>query len=136
MYTSLAIVTLFSLAVVSSTRNVTVTTGIDAIMGKTENVSFAGTPLVVTQFLGIPYAEPPVGARRFRKPKVKAAFNETFIAHTMSPMCFQNLDYYGNLVNATILCTISLAIPYVSQLFVLIFVQCRSISIAMTRTGS
>ena len=35
-----------------------------------------------------------------------------------------------------ILCTISLAIPYVSQLFVLIFVQCRSISIAMTRTGS
>ena len=102
MYTSLAIVTLFSLIVVSSTRNVTVTTGIGAIMGKTENVSFAGTPLVVTQFLGIPYAEPPVGARRFRKPEVKAAFNETFIAHNMSPMCFQNLDYYGNLLNATI----------------------------------
>ena len=34
------------------------------------------------------------------------------------------------------LCTISLAIPYVSHLFVLIFVQYRTISIAMTRTGS
>ena len=34
-----------------------------------------------------------------------------------------------------ILCTISLAISYVSHLFVLIFVQCRSISIAMMRTG-
>ena len=35
-----------------------------------------------------------------------------------------------------ILCTISLAIPYVSHLFVLIFVQYRTVSIAMTRTGS
>ena len=34
-----------------------------------------------------------------------------------------------------ILYTISLAISYVSQLYVLIFVQCRTISNAMTRTG-
>ena len=33
-------------------------------------------------------------------------------------------------------CTISLAISYVSHLYVLIFVQCRTISNAMTRTGS
>ena len=42
----------------------------------------------------------------------------------------------GNWCKKAILCTISLAIPYVSQLFVLIFVQCQSISIAMTRTRS
>ena len=36
---------------------------------------------------------------------------------------------------ATILCTISLAISYVSHLFALIFVQYRTISTAMTRTG-
>ena len=35
-----------------------------------------------------------------------------------------------------ILCTISLAISYVSPLYVLIIVQCRTISNAMTRTGS
>ena len=35
-----------------------------------------------------------------------------------------------------ILCTISLAIYYVSHLFVRIFVQCQSISIAMKITGS
>ena len=33
-------------------------------------------------------------------------------------------------------CTISLAISYVSHLFVLVFVQYRTISIALTRTGS
>ena len=36
----------------------------------------------------------------------------------------------------TLLCTISLAISYVSHRYVLIFVQCRTISNAMTRTGS
>ena len=40
------------------------------------------------------------------------------------------------LMKVSILCTISLAISYVSYLFVLIFVHCRSISTAMTRTGS
>ena len=35
-----------------------------------------------------------------------------------------------------ILCTISLAILYVSHLYVLIFVHYRTISIAMTRAGS
>ena len=40
------------------------------------------------------------------------------------------------IVQFSILCTISLAISYVGHIFVLIFVQCGSISIAMTRTGS
>ena len=35
-----------------------------------------------------------------------------------------------------ILYTISLAISYIWHLYVLIFVQCRTISNAMTRTGS
>ena len=39
-------------------------------------------------------------------------------------------------IRTYILCTISLAISYVSHLFMLIFVQCRSISITMMRTGS
>ena len=39
-------------------------------------------------------------------------------------------------IDLHILCTISLAISYVSHLFVRIFVQCQSISIAMKITGS
>ena len=37
--------------------------------------------------------------------------------------------------HTNILCTTSLAIAYVSHLYVLIFVQCRAILNAMTKTG-
>ena len=46
------------------------------------------------------------------------------------------LPYQCIISKKYILCTISLAISYVSHIFVLIFVQYRTISIAMTRTGS
>ena len=45
-------------------------------------------------------------------------------------------NYFPAFSFPNILCTINLAISYVSHLYVLIFVQCRTISNAMTRTGS
>ena len=102
MHAVLITVALWSLIAASLARNITVSTSVGTIVGKTENISFAGTPLVVTKFLGIPFAEPPVGAKRFSKPEKKATFTEPFVADTMPPMCFQNLDYYGNLANVNI----------------------------------
>ena len=93
---------LFSVIVSSFGRNVTVTTYIGTIVGKTVKVSFARIPLQVTRFLGIPFAEPPVGQRRFQKPVRKAEFTEIFHADTMSPMCFQHLEYYKNLAHTNI----------------------------------
>ena len=51
---------------------------------------------------------------------------------------FKSLQFYFFIRSKyiTILCTISLAISYVSHLHVLIFVQCRTLSNVMTKTGS
>lgn len=42
------------------------------------------------QYLGIPYAEPPTGSRRFAKPEVKSAwsYNETYNATYYRPSCY------------------------------------------------
>ena len=76
------------------TEDVTVLTDVGSITGETENITFVdGTPLQITKFLGIPYAEAPVGSRRFQRPKAKSAFQNGFIAKTMSPVCIQNQAY-------------------------------------------
>ena len=56
--------------------------------------------------------------------------------HTVYMSLFSILGFVSILHFVSILCTISLAISYVSHLFVFIFVQYRTISIAMTRTDS
>ena len=86
-------VTLFTLVGAVSGDSVTVSTDVGTIIGHKENISFNGAPLKVKSFLGIPFAEPPVGQLRFQKPTKKAAFLEPFIADTMAPMCLQNLGY-------------------------------------------
>ncbi|KAF4448610.1 alpha beta-hydrolase [Fusarium albosuccineum] len=43
----------------------------------------------VRQFLGIPYAEPPVGQHRFKSPKTKTPYQETLNATAFGSVCMQ-----------------------------------------------
>ena len=86
-------------------QGVSVTTDIGTIIGEVSRSSFDGTQISVTQFLGIPFAEPPVGDRRFERPVKKAPFPEPFSAKTMAPHCSQEragLEYIMNASNVVI----------------------------------
>uniref|UniRef100_UPI00359018F2 neuroligin-4, X-linked-like isoform X2 n=1 Tax=Myxine glutinosa TaxID=7769 RepID=UPI00359018F2 len=50
----------------------------------------------VNQFLGVPYAAPPVGERRFQPPEAPASWAHTRNATAFVPVCPQNVD--GNLL--------------------------------------
>ena len=76
-------------AIVSG-QEVTVVTNIGTIIGEVYRSSFNTTPVITTRFLGIPFAEPPIGDRRFHRPIKKAAFTSPFVAKTMPPQCYQN----------------------------------------------
>ncbi|XP_026579370.1 neuroligin-1-like, partial [Pseudonaja textilis] len=45
----------------------------------------------VVQYLGIPYATPPVGERRFQPPEAPASWSEVRNATTFAPVCPQNI---------------------------------------------
>lgn len=46
----------------------------------------------VVAFLGIPYAEPPLGKKRFRRAEPKKAWNDVFEAKDYPNACFQSVD--------------------------------------------
>lgn len=46
----------------------------------------------VTAFLGIPFAEPPVGKRRFRHPEPKHRWSGLYEANAYSNACYQVVD--------------------------------------------
>ena len=64
-------------------------TNLGTIVGKFHNVTVFGQSFKVKRFLGIPYAEPPIGDLRFRKPKSKLPFTEPFNATELGNICFQ-----------------------------------------------
>lgn len=45
----------------------------------------------VVQYLGVPFATPPVGERRFQPPEAPASWTEVRNATTFAPVCPQNL---------------------------------------------
>ena len=53
---------------------VTVDTKIGTIIGEVYRGSYNATPFTVNRFLRIPFAEAPIGERRFQKPAKKAPF--------------------------------------------------------------
>ena len=71
-------------------RDVTVVTDLGSITGETETVIFDRLSYIITTFLGIPYAEAPVGDRRFSKPVKKSPFSSAFIAKETPPICIQD----------------------------------------------
>ena len=68
---------------------VKVQTPVGEIIGILHNIQFDGKHYQVKEFLGIPYAEPPVGNNRFRKPVPKANFARSFNASDFGPRCIQ-----------------------------------------------
>ena len=61
------------------------------ILGRVSNDPLSINP-ALTQFLGVPYAEPPVGDLRFQPPVPKASFTEPFEAFRFSPASAQVFD--------------------------------------------
>ena len=78
-----------SLNVLTSCEAVTVRTPVGSIAGFRSEVKIDNVPHNVTKFLSIPYAEPPIGIHRFRKPIAKAPFSGVFDASQPPVACFQ-----------------------------------------------
>ena len=60
-----------------------------------KTIGIDGQQKVLTEFLGIPYAQDTSGKNRFARPDPKAPFNETFKAYAISPPFMQE-----NILNA------------------------------------
>ena len=85
-------------AAIVYSQNVTVETNVGTIVGRVESVQFNGTTFSFKEFLGIPYAKPPVGELRFEKPERRPPFTTPFLAQPLPPFCQQNpayLDFFG-----------------------------------------
>ena len=59
------------------------------IIGYSRSFLVRGTRRVALNFLGIPYAEAPIGPRRFRKPVPQAAFTSPFDASKFGSPCYR-----------------------------------------------
>ncbi|PRD28266.1 UNVERIFIED_CONTAM: Acetylcholinesterase-1 [Trichonephila clavipes] len=64
--------------------------------GPVKGVTVAPGDLEIEGFLGIPFAEPPVGDSRFRKPVPKNSWTDVYDASKLPPTCVQNITeiYY------------------------------------------
>ncbi|XP_053384701.1 bile salt-activated lipase-like [Mercenaria mercenaria] len=85
----ISIAVFFLLKCSAAMETVTVETKIGAIRGYARTIDPFGKPLRVRQFLGIPYAEPPVGALRFQKPVMKRRIDGVYDATNYRPVCLQ-----------------------------------------------
>ncbi|KAL3072871.1 hypothetical protein niasHS_017845 [Heterodera schachtii] len=64
--------------------------------------SQAPTGKTVTQFLGVPFAEPPIGKLRFRRPVPKKPWHDQWNATAFRDSCVQSPDtYFGDFYGAT-----------------------------------
>ncbi|GBN72768.1 Cholinesterase [Araneus ventricosus] len=85
--------------------------------GPVQGITVAKGDLDIEAFLGIPYAEPPVGRLRFLKPVPKTSWMGVFDASKLPPTCVQNVtfNYYfePNVENMTEDCLyLNLWVPY------------------------
>ena len=73
-----------------NTKTVTINSRVGDIVGKIVTFSWDRKQYTVKEFLGIPYAEAPVGQLRLKKPVPKAPFKSPFQAINFGPGCLQN----------------------------------------------
>ncbi|XP_060601718.1 neuroligin-2-like [Ruditapes philippinarum] len=100
----LTLLALLSLTVLHITdvksSEISLTTKIGNLNGIIENVELNGDTKNVSQFLGIPFAKPPIGERRFLRPEaygtVASPYNATFFRpHCMqSPVVNPSIKYF------------------------------------------
>ncbi|ESO88947.1 hypothetical protein LOTGIDRAFT_154015 [Lottia gigantea] len=87
---ALKILTVFLLqSVLIYSYDVTVTTKLGDIIGKYEEIPVRPSKKTIISFLGIPYAQPPVGDLRFRKPVPYGNFTTPFKAMEFGASCPQ-----------------------------------------------
>ncbi|KAK6180133.1 hypothetical protein SNE40_012338 [Patella caerulea] len=72
----------------------TVDSNVGKITGDIRTVKIGPNTADIITFLGIPYAEPPVGNLRFRKPVKKAKFVNTYSASDFGASCTQFHEMY------------------------------------------
>ena len=73
------------------------------VIGVTRMVKLQGRGKVaVYTFLGVPYAEPPVGALRFRSPVPVTPWNGTRAANKLPNSCWQSIDESFNQIWGTL----------------------------------
>jgi carboxylesterase type B len=74
----------------SWSQEITINTQLGQItgMGRTHEVGNT----TVYDFRKIPFAKAPIGDLRFEKPQPHGSWNDTLVARTYGPSCFQNLS--------------------------------------------
>ncbi|XP_045187078.2 bile salt-activated lipase-like [Mercenaria mercenaria] len=98
----ISIVLLCLVKFTAAMETVTVETKVGEIKGYARTIEPFGKPLRVRQFLGIPYAEPPVGALRFQKPVMKRRMDGVYDATNYKPACSQlYIDLLGKRKNGS-----------------------------------
>ncbi|KAL4232580.1 acetylcholinesterase [Mactra antiquata] len=78
----------------SSTRYVYVNTQFGNVTGIIKPVNFIGQEFYCSQFLGIPYADPPIGNRRFERPRLYSGYHPKYNATYHRPHCMQSQNSY------------------------------------------
>lgn len=73
------------------TKTVSVTTNIGVINGLVEEVTFLDKSATINKYLGIPFAEPPIGKLRFKKPVAKTPLTEPLDAFSHNNACLAGL---------------------------------------------
>jgi carboxylesterase type B len=63
--------------------------------GPVKGLSYKFNDKVINKFLGIPYAEPPIGSNRFAKTKPVHPWNSTYDATHFKNVCFQSKSGYN-----------------------------------------
>ncbi|XP_045199078.2 neuroligin-4, X-linked-like [Mercenaria mercenaria] len=80
--------------VLTALHEISVSTNVGTIIGNMEIVEFDGESRYVQRFLGIPYAKPPVGERRFERPEPFGKFSDTHNATFHRPHCLQTIPLF------------------------------------------
>ncbi|KAL3881752.1 hypothetical protein ACJMK2_028147 [Sinanodonta woodiana] len=80
--------------IATALESVIVHSNVGTIAGFRDSVTFDGESREIVKFFGIPYAEAPIGDRRFSKPVSKAPFKSTYHALNIGASCPANINFF------------------------------------------